>query len=81
MNIESSRISTIFNSGESEGPARIKTALKGTLSKSESKAKKQKGPNPNDLNSWNICNPDEFEDKLPQPYRYERIFNEDPLLI
>jgi len=69
MNIESSRISTIFNSGESEGPARIKSNFKGTASLSESKKKKQKNPNPNDLNAWNICNPDEFEDKLPQPFR------------
>lgn len=68
MNIESSRISTIFNSGESEGPQKIKPTFKGTASIQEHKKKKH-GQNPNDLNNWEICDPDKFEDPLPQPFR------------
>ena len=70
MNIESSRISTIFNSAESEAPAKLKSTFKGATSLMEVKKKKQGKINPNDLNTWEICNPDEFEDKLPQPFKY-----------
>jgi len=70
MNIESSRISTIFNSAESEAPAKLKSTFKGATSIMEVKKKKQGKINPNDLNTWEICNPDEFEDKLPQPFKH-----------
>lgn len=29
----------------------------------------KKGQATSDLNNWNFCNPDNFSDKLPQPYR------------
>ena len=73
MNIESSRISTIFNSGESDGPARVKSTFKGAANTTfDPKKKKQSSPtaiNPNDLNNWEICDPDKLEDRLPQPFR------------
>lgn len=71
MNIESSRISTIFNSGESEAPIRIKSTLKATNNNFDLTKKKsgQNALNPNDLNNWEICDPEKLDDRLPQPFR------------
>jgi len=64
MNIETSRISTIF--GDDNAPkGRLKSPLSPVEMKQTKKPSPQKKYDPNDLNNWEICNPDHFEDKLP----------------
>ena len=66
MNIETSRISTIF--GE-DANSRVKT-MKSMMSPDEIKKTHNNTDKVTDLNDWRYCNPDHLFDKLPQPYRY-----------
>lgn len=65
MNFETSRISTIFG----EDGFQKSRIQKGNASPTKIQIKPPPVDNPNDLNNWKICNPDYFEDKLPQPFR------------
>jgi hypothetical protein len=66
-NLEQSRIGTNFNFPQNT--SRIKSNTSTNYATTGQKVYTKPKNRASDLNDWNFCNPTNFSDKLPQPYR------------